>query len=148
MFEELKKIISKEPQEQITLKTFRVAGVSYHTKDVMKLSRLAPEWKMTDKEIAEKYPGQKIYKYTFINSPVRLVPEPKNKADKNAVMVMIKNCLVGYVPKEQALEVKKLLIQNIKISAEIVGGEYKIVSLNGDAVTITDHVSIKITITK
>lgn len=148
MFEELKKIISKEPQEQITLKTFRVAGVSYHTKDVMKLSRLAPEWKMTDKEIAEKYPGQKIYKYAFINSPVRLVPEPKNKTDKNAVMVMIKNCLVGYVPKEQALEVKKLLIQNIKISAEIVGGEYKIVSLNGDAVTITDHVSIKITITK
>ena len=148
MFEQLKNMISKEPQDVTTLKTFRVSGVSYHTKDVMKLARASQEWKMSDKEIAEKFPGQKIYKYTFINTPVRLVPEPKNTHDKNAVMVMIKNCHVGYVPKEQALEVKKILIQNIKVSAEISGGEYKVVSLNGDAVTITDHVSIKITITK
>jgi hypothetical protein len=53
-----------------------------------------------------------------------LVPEPKNKFDKFAVKVMIKNKHVGYVPKSFSFETARYMnknkIKNLEVEACII----------------------------
>lgn len=63
--------------------------------------------------------------------PVRLVPEPENRFDPNAVAVQSENGLMlGYVPRDQAAEVANACRERdfIKGLAYIKGGRYKYVS--------------------
>lgn len=55
---------------------------------------------------------------------VRLVEEPDNQYDSNAIKVILNNQHVGYVPKEKTAEVKKILPNAYEINAEV--------ELNGD----------------
>jgi hypothetical protein len=55
-----------------------------------------------------------------------LVPEPNNAYDKNAVVVIVNNMVVGYLPKEQCKEYKKCILKSgfggVEVNAVIVGG--------------------------
>lgn len=60
-----------------------------------------------------------------------LVPEPNNKYDANAVQVMIKNKLVGYLDRESARRVVESLKRTnrvgavVKVPALVKGGWYR-----------------------
>lgn len=121
-----------------------VAGV-YHYKDsVMSLANTNPDW---DKSPRENN-GRRIYRYYFTNKPVTLVPESQNKHDPNAVMVMIADRKVGYVPASDALRIKNLILKDQieYLSAFVHGGEYKGVAPDGSEFINDTGVGIKLKI--
>ena len=101
---------------------FEAAGSHYYLDNIGKLACKNPEY---GKKALNTYSGR-IYRYNYINKPVKLVAEPHNKHDKNAVMVIIAGELVGYVPADMCKQVKNILKGEVKyISSFIGGGHYK-----------------------
>ena len=134
---------SKLQKRELKKETFPVMGVQYYQQNLNKLRSVNPEYKK------KTYDGYvTVYKYNFINKPVKLIPEPKNKHDKNAVQVVIAGELIGYISREDNVHVKTILNKHeVKyISAFIHGGEYKTVSLNGTTVKNEEEVSVRVTI--
>lgn len=151
----IKDLFSKPSIGQVTddsgciVDTFHLAGVIYYHANIMKLANLNPQWKLTTAQhLANGKAGRNIYKYNFTNTPVELVPEPKNPHDKNAVSVHIAGQLVGYISQEQNVYVKKLLKgRRIKyISGFIGGGEYKYIAPDGTTAHGDTAISVNIRI--
>ncbi len=129
--------------------TFFVAGGHYYKKNINNLACSNPDYRYGAKRnIKDGLVMRKIFRYTYLNKPVKLIPEPNNEHDKNAVMVLIAGEKVGYIRAEEALHVKHILSTcDIKfISSFLSGGDYKVVSLNGDVEKLTSEVSIRIRI--
>lgn len=131
----------------LVVETFNVAGVYYHEKSIKQLQIPAEDWKKSpEKILADGKVMQKIFRYTYIESPVRLVPEPTNPHDRNAVKVMIAGAHVGYIPSEKAKHYRAVLKNSCvkTLTATIKGGEYKIVSQNGDSIPWDESISITV----
>lgn len=128
---------------------FFVVGTEYCEEAINRLATGNPNWRKGAKGLAElDLCGKKVYRYNYIHKPVKLIPEPKNKHDKNAVIVQIAGEKVGYISRDDNRHVKNILEKKrVKfISAFISGGEYKVVSTNGDTVKMDSRISIKIKI--
>lgn len=128
---------------------FYVVGVNYCTENIMKLSTAEPDWKTSAKKIVEDgKAGQKIFRYSFVNKPVKLIPEPGNANDKNAVIVQIAGEKVGYISRDDNVHVLEILQKgSIKyITASIRGGEYKVVSLDGTSIKQDEGIHINVRI--
>ena len=129
--------------------TFSVVGVDYCMTGIKKLAEANPDWKLPAKALAEQDKlMHKIFRYNFIHKPLELIPEPSNPHDKNALMVQINGQKVGYISREENVHVKKILKQRriLFTSAFISGGEYKVVSQNGDTVKNEQHIRITVKI--
>lgn len=137
---------SKRELKEIQL---QVVGVYYRMENVKKLYCPNPDYKKRAKSIANSdLVNKKIYQYTYVNKPVKLVPEPKNEHDKNAIAVYIAGEHVGYISRDENIKINKILKSNeVKfISSFISGGPYKIVSQNGTSVKIDNSIKINIKI--
>lgn len=115
-------------KRELKKESFEVVGIFYYEENLNKLRVANPDYKKKTFDTIKR-----VYKYNYINKPVKLIPEPKNKHDKNAIQVVIAGELVGYISMEDNLHVKKILTKHeVKyISSFISGGEYKTVSPNG-----------------
>ncbi len=60
---------------------------------------------------------------------VKLVPEPSNRYDKNAIKVLWFDELVGYVPKEDTYKIKSKKIANLKWELLKPRGKYNFYTL-------------------
>lgn len=126
-----------------------LVGVSYCISNIEKLKRKDSRWSMSAKEIIEAgLAGKKVYRYNFNNNPVELNPEPNNPHDKNAIAVYIAGLKVGYISKEENLRILGILnTRDIKsISCFVGGGDYKVVSGNGDVFEGEHSISISVRI--
>lgn len=117
---------------------FNVAGTSFRTDAVVEMIKFIYQSGSAEpyggysgrelKEILED--GEPFYKYQhYYTSDVSFVPEPDNKYDPNAVLVVVGGKIeVGYVPKEYLEIVRNVLdCEGLKIDvlASIIGGPYK-----------------------
>ncbi len=150
-----KKAAAAPPQEvintsgKLTKEDFTVVGLQYHEDSIKKLGVANEDWRKSAKTIiAEEKVMQKIYHYTYINKPVKIVSDTGEIYRKGALMVFIAGEHVGYISDEDESHVKAILSQtSVKyITASIRGGEYKVVSLNGDAVKEEDRIRISVRI--
>ena len=144
-----KKEANTEESGQLVKEDFYVAGSNYYSANIKKLACANEEWKKSGKKLAaEGRVMEKIFRYTYINKPVKLIPEAKNPHDKNAVAVYIAGELVGYIPAEDALHVRQVLSsKKIKyISSFIGGGDYKVVSEDGTVEKMDGNVRINVRI--
>ena len=142
--------ISKDSADaQYHEEVFFVAGPHYYEDNIRKLACRNPDYRYGAKRnISDGLVMRKIFQYTYINKPVKLIPEPDNPHDRNAVMVLIAGEKVGYIPADATLHVKRILTAcDVKfISSFISGGKYKIVSNNGDVEKLESNIKIKIKI--
>jgi len=134
-----------------TLKTeiFSIAGVQYCEDNVKKLACCNPDWKLTAKQIKEKgKANQRIFRYYFINKPVKLEPEPSNKHDKNAILVIVAGEKVGYISRADNVHVKEILKKReIKyITCFIGGGKYKTINDDGTILRNEESITVKVKI--
>lgn len=112
----------------------RVAGTAYYMDAIDSLAVESPDWRLSAAELSSCGKiNRRIYRYNYRNRPVTLVQEPRNKHDKNAVMVWIDGKKIGYIPAEYAPQVKEMLAAGKirHMSAFIGGGESKIVYSDG-----------------
>lgn len=121
---------------------FKVAGTYYKQAEIQSMTNENPDYSNTKKNFA----GKKIFKYNYSRKIAALVPEPNNIHDPNAIMVMIDNVHVGYVPADYCEHIKKLLkSKSIKnVEAQIYGGDYKYIDSEGDLVKEKAPLEIKI----
>ena len=141
----LDKFLKKQPYTSRII--FDVRGPQYYLDGYDKLRKYNPLWDSTSKLVIECYKAMdKIPEFYYENYPVKLVPEPKNEHDPNAIKVLVNGKMIGYVPAELCLDVKQILHDNPKygLSAWIQGGKYKIVSENGVAEIFEEDISAKI----
>lgn len=144
-----KKEAQTQESGQLVKEDFHVAGSSYYSANIKKLACANEDWKKSGKKLAaEGKVMEKIFRYTYINKPVKLIPEPKNPHDKNAVAVYVAGEQVGYIPAEDAPHVRQVLSsKKIKyISSFIGGGDYKVVSEDGTVVKMDGDVKISVRI--
>lgn len=119
----------------LTEETFHAVGVSYYENNIRKLACPNSDWALSAAKIIEDgKAGKRIFRHNYVNRPVKLLPEPKNAHDKNAVAVIIAGELVGYISREDNVHVKDILENHeIKsLSGFIGGGEYKIICEDGN----------------
>lgn len=136
---ESKQDMQQDSTNQSTSRTlkkedFEVAGVYYCKKNIELLATVNPDWRKKSKSlVSESMPKRRIYKSTYINKPVKLIPEPTNKHDKNAIIVQIAGEKVSYISTEDNVHVGKILSNHdVKfISSSIKGGEFKVVTTDG-----------------
>ena len=92
---------------------FEIAGISYKTKELAKISFETPDWKLSDEELLKKYGNSvTIYKHSHILTPVKLIPEPKNQHDPNAIKVVVAGQHIGYVPADHTAVVRRKMNEN------------------------------------
>lgn len=136
-------------QGSLIAETFSLAGVSYYSANIDKLACSNPAWKYTAATAISKGLANKpIYRYNYINKPVKLVPEPNNPHDKNAVAVYFAGELVGYLKADDNQHALDILgSRDIKyISGFIGGGDYKVVTNEGQIIKESEHHSVRVKI--
>ena len=121
MFNLFKK--KKEEPRVLTDLDFEVAGSCFYETNIKKLKVKNQDYSLSDSKLLEDY-KKPIYQYYYINKPVKLIPEPTNKHDSNAIQVVIAGEVVGHVPSELCEQVHLALNErDIKfISSFIKGG--------------------------
>lgn len=117
---------------------FRCPGVYYHMDEIMKLARTSKLWSIPPQKIVELgRTDVRIYKYRFSDPPAKLVPEPSNAHDPNAVYVDVGGVKVGYAPAGLAPELRRLISAGRidSVSTFVGGGPYRIITSDGDEFT-------------
>lgn len=101
-----------------------------------------------DQWINAKYSSKRLFQYSWetLTENVRLVPEPNNRHDKNAIAVYLKDSHVGYVPRPVNEQHYKKLIASSELKADIHGGSFKYLDEYGDLIVDKEE-SPKIDIT-
>lgn len=113
-----------------------VVGLGYEGRiDIIKRYLGIPYFEKSDVEI-EKYleSHDRIYEYPITRVQVKLVPEPKNEYDPNAIAVTLNGMKVGYIPREDTKTARKYL--NKIAIAEISGSDFK--WMGGNSVHTTE----------
>lgn len=134
-------------KKKLIKEDFAVTGVPYYKENIMKLACTNTDWKKHTKTLLSE--GKtKVYRYNFVYKPVKLIPEPENEYDVNAVFVQIAGEKVGYIGREENIHVKDILDnRSVKyISAFVGGGDYKLVFTDGSLEKQCDEISINIRI--
>ena len=134
---------------ELKVEEFAVLGIPYYLDNISKLANKNPEWNSNCAQvIAHNNANRRIYRFNYINKPVKLIPDPKNKYDKNAVQVIIAGELVGFIGEADNVHVKEILTKHdVKyISSFIGGGKYKIVTEEKEMNYFEDeiHITVKI----
>lgn len=116
--------ISPRPRVSEVMK---VAGTSHHQNEIQNLGYDNDDYDLSKKELMEDYEDEKVYRLQF-DVIAKLVPEPDNKHDHNAIRVEADDVLIGYVPKNKTQRVRELLADKAfhHISLDIFGGPYKL----------------------
>ncbi len=127
-----------EPKPERTfskMETHRIAGTSFHEKEIPDLLLENDDYDMTASELIDAgYEDERVYKYSETDCKASLEPEPDNQYDPNAVKVYADGVHIGYIKKGSAAHVKKLLEEDRirSMSLTISGGPYKTAYLNED----------------
>lgn len=141
--------IKKKTEADLTIETFYLAGIVYYIDNIKKLAYCNPAWKYTVAKATSKgMLSKRIYRYYYANKPVKLVPEPNNPHDENAIAVYFAGKLVGYIKKEDNKHILDILkSRDVKyISGFIGGGDYKVVTTDGQFLKESDslHICVRI----
>lgn len=125
-----------------------VAGSSYYCDSIVRCMKKNPKYDLPDNEIL-RLGKNRTYEFYPLDANAILMPEPNNPHDSNAVMVLVENNLVGYIPAEYALFVKDLISRNALSFAgvSILGGNVKIVYSNSDVVIDRNGFRVKLKFT-
>lgn len=101
---------------------FKVAGVTYHEKEIMSLMVDNDEYNLPNNELKELYDdGDKIPQYVCKTDDVQIVK------DDLGLKVLVGGVLVGYIKKGSVSHVSNILQDdNTKVSLSAIGiGKYK-----------------------
>lgn len=147
-----KDAVGKSAQKQpagVKEELFRAAGTHYYLQNIAQLATANPDWKKTGKTLAKQgLSGQRVYRYQYINKPVKLILENDNPHDHNAVMIQVAEEKVGYISADEAPHVREILSrrQVQYISAFVGGGDYKEIHEDGTFQKVEDEPFVRVKI--
>ena len=131
------------PKKTLTVKHgFAVTGTKHYQANFKMVLRRNKQYDLPKSKI--KYD---VYEYDLIETTnsVRLVEEPMNEYDPNAIRVEFMGSTLGYIKKGATAQVKNLLKQNHKIKIIFYGGNVK-GYLDGEFTVLKKDLSCRIEI--
>lgn len=132
-----KKIAAEEPAKPDTItNAYEVKGVVFYLNNLLSLHEpnYLYDYKKQDLIDTCNY-DVPIYKTVVKASRIDLTHEPDNPHDPNAIMVLLDDKLVGYMPKESCKHILELMDNGRFVSASFnaYGGKYKRVDEDYDS---------------
>lgn len=122
------------PTDRIT--SYELKGVFKCEKEIFRaLMEENPEYNCTKRELIDCCAiGYPVYKWVPKALPAKLVPEPENPYDPNAIKVLVGDTMIGYIPKGKTEKVRKVLDEGrlLNVAYEITGGKYKLITEDYD----------------
>lgn len=153
MIQGVKEVIFRKPKqaqpEGAKEEIFNIAGTYYCLKNIAQLATPNPDWKKTGKSLANQgHAGGRVYRFSYVNKPVKLILENDNPHDHNAVMVQVAGEKVGYISADEAPHVREILSRrNVQyISAFVGGGDYKEIYEDGTFQKVEDDPFVRVKI--
>ena len=129
----LKAILSQKPVQKT--EHHIVAGTSYRQDAIKSLGKDNPFYFDSKRELVEfGFIEEELYQYEFSDLSLKLVPDPGNKRDPNAIKVLVDNVHIGFIKKESTNRIRFLFNNNYvkSFKVEIKGGKYKYISSEYD----------------
>ncbi len=108
--------------------TFRVAGTTYRIEALESILTENQEYRKKKSTLLEDYDDEdRVWRYLpHYSTDVKLVDEPDNPNDPNAIRVEVDGIHIGYIKKESTSQVRSLMKNpGAKLSLETTGGQYK-----------------------
>lgn len=139
------KPFSTNSKPGLSYENHNIAGTSYRQQQIASLGYRNDEYEQSRKELIENYiDDEKIYEIIFSPTDIKLIEEPENEYDPNAIKVLIDNVHVGYIKKGSCSHIKKLLASGKikKITADIHGGKYKYIYNEYDEEKMDDVIRV------
>lgn len=124
---------------KIKTEKIKITGMSHYENDIKRLCEHNDDYDMTKAELRDAFEGERVYALMF-DAVIKLVPEPDNEFDKNAIMVEADGVKIGYVPKGKTKRVRELLDSGTvtSIDADVKGGKYKLVTEGNELIKDED----------
>lgn len=101
-----------------------IVGMQYYTNDIELIGTPLKGYNLTAAQMS-KQPFKDNYKLYFKCESVRLIPEPTNRADKNAIMVVVDGRRIGYVPAASTAAVRQYMALPHSLAVNIYGGHFR-----------------------
>lgn len=131
----LKKLLGKKEQEQPAAKApdpfsypFSFLAVTFgrHEKDLTSLAERTPAFQLSDEDFIKRYKSdRKVYQFKFKEMRAELVPEPTNKYDPNAIMIVVDGLVISYVPRAMTETVRRRMTRPYRVTVKPRGGPWK-----------------------
>ncbi len=123
---------------------------SYKAEELIEILQCNPFFELSTADLAEKgYVGKRIFKYysVYDRGQVTLEREPKNPKDKNAVKILMSGHFFGYINKDDAPMVGKLLKKESieSVSLKLTGGPERRIITNKHSTA--DRTDFDVTVT-
>ena len=115
------------PSRPYTQKTYRITAEHYQD-NILALASDNDDYNMSKREMIDaEMIEERVWKYHFLACKAKVVPEPDNPYDKNAIKVIVNGLLVGYIKQGSCAHLHKVIRENriMGIDCTIGGGPYK-----------------------
>ncbi len=101
-----------------------------------------------DKWVNAEYSEKHLYHYAWMDNvyDVRLIPEPQNEYDRNAIAVYLSNYKAGYVPSGINIDLLPIIKNSPLTTASVHGGNFKYIDKTGNIVLERRNPVVEITI--
>lgn len=96
----------------------------------MSTAKVTTMFKIPPEKIYERNIGKPHYMYEPTEAVAKLVPEPNNEVDPNAIMVYLNGQQIGYISQEDHAVVWPMYEAGCGCVVRISGGPYRIVDQN------------------
>lgn len=119
---------AEETKPETVTKEYEVAGIQFYLKNL--LSMMEPNYLYSYKKqdlIDTCNYDIPIYKTVSTATNLQLMQEDDNPHDPNAVLVLLDNKIVGYIPRKDCKHVRYLMDNDLVVSftCRVYGGKYK-----------------------
>ena len=103
---------------------FSVAGTKYYVLEIENFGIINDDYNLPTDDFLSKYGygGGGCYQYVFPNLNISFKSEPENPQDPNAIMVLIDDVKVGYVPAIFTDEFRRYASYPCNITYRVTGG--------------------------
>jgi len=106
---------------------FDGVGMYYHEDNLAKIAEENADYRLTKSSIEKEYgEDEPVYQYTY-DGFYKLVPEPDNPHDPNAIAIRLDDITIGYIAKKDTQRVHELLSMGMYYETSVSGGHCKLI---------------------
>lgn len=124
-----------EAQRKAEPKAYKVAGVQYYINNLLSMMEANYLYAYKKQDLIDTFNyNMPIYKTVCTATNMELVQEDDNSNDSNAVVVLLDQKIVGYIPRKECKHIRHLMDNDLveSFTFEVFGGKYKQVNEDYD----------------
>jgi hypothetical protein len=117
-----------EAKPQMITKEYEVAGIDFYLKNLLSLMETNYLYSYKKQDLIDTCNYDiPIYKNVLAATNLQLLHEDDNPHDPNAVVVLLDDKIVGYIPRKDCKHVRYLMDNDlvVRFSCNVFGGKYK-----------------------